>query len=393
MMGGMGGMGGMPGGMGGGPDPMQMMGGAAMAAQLAKQVKDLSDLGQKVTSRCLQGESKLTMQTALKHAESPAWMQKSMIANGPAALGQMADAVTAYHEGNTLQFGQSTGTALRTVLLNEGGSVLPEKLPPKETYPNVTGGFMQGFFGKGMTATIKTPEAPNGMQIDLHKCVGRNVGLFESIWASVVKFYDNSNKPSTEADKEQQATLMAYFAMQMPHIMQQCDLSPENIQALKDAAAGMGKGVSMQMHIPAPAQPETNTKAVTDMAQTVSGYQKLIQHPSSSLEFGQNLGKVFQSALETSMSQKYYVDPEGNLRLRQLTTRVPGAGSMLTPALLVLVVVLLLLVVVAVKSRRALAGWKEHVCQMECHEALQQNASDSYDVEAHEIKPILDEVH
>lgn len=92
------------------------------------------------------------------------------------------------------------------------------------------------------------------------------------------------------------------------------------------------------------------------------------------------------------MSQKYYVDPEGNLRLRQLSTGRAGAQSILTPALLVLVVVLLLLVLLAVKSRRALQGWKEHVCQMECSEAHLQSKAESLDVEASEIKPILDEV-
>mmetsp|Transcript_63919 Transcript_63919/g.140116 ORF Transcript_63919/g.140116 Transcript_63919/m.140116 type:complete len:655 (+) Transcript_63919:68-2032(+) len=384
------GMGGM-GGMGGGSmDPMMMMGGAAMAAQLAKQVKDLGDLTHRVSDKCLQGDAKATFALATKRAKDPAWMEKAMVTQGPAEMGVLADAMTAYKTGDAAGFGSKLGSSLRKILLTDPNNMVPEQLPDKRTLPNVTGGFMRGFFGPGMTATITTPEEPNGINIDLDKCVGKNVGLFQGVWASIMKFYKGQGLPTTEAEKQQQASLLAYFAMQMPRVMQMCNIDEKDLQALKDAAAGMGKGVNFQMHIPS--NEYSKSEAMNDMAQTVSGYSKLVQHPSSSVEFGKNLGQVFQNALEGSMSQKYYVDPEGNLRLRQLSTGRAGAQSILTPALLVLVVVLLLLVLLAVKSRRALQGWKEHVCQMECSEAHLQSKAESLDVEASEIKPILDEV-
>lgn len=387
---GMAAMGGM-GGMGGGSvDPMMMMGGAAMAAQLAKQVKDLGDLTHRVSDKCLQGDAKATFALATKRAKDPAWMEKAMVTQGPAEMGVLADAMTAYKTGDAAGFGSKLGSSLRKILLTDPNNMVPEQLPDKRTLPNVTGGFMRGFFGPGMTATITTPEEPNGINIDLDKCVGKNVGLFQGVWASIMKFYKGQGLPTTEAEKQQQASLLAYFAMQMPRVMQMCNIDEKDLQALKDAAAGMGKGVNFQMHIPS--NEYSKSEAMNDMAQTVSGYSKLVQHPSSSVEFGKNLGQVFQNALEGSMSQKYYVDPEGNLRLRQLSTGRAGAQSILTPALLVLVVVLLLLVLLAVKSRRALQGWKEHVCQMECSEAHLQSKAESLDVEASEIKPILDEV-
>lgn len=369
---------------------MMMMGGAAMAAQLAKQVKDLGDLTHRVSDKCLQGDAKATFALATKRAKDPAWMEKAMVTQGPAEMGVLADAMTAYKTGDAAGFGSKLGSSLRKILLTDPNNMVPEQLPDKRTLPNVTGGFMRGFFGPGMTATITTPEEPNGINIDLDKCVGKNVGLFQGVWASIMKFYKGQGLPTTEAEKQQQASLLAYFAMQMPRVMQMCNIDEKDLQALKDAAAGMGKGVNFQMHIPS--NEYSKSEAMNDMAQTVSGYSKLVQHPSSSVEFGKNLGQVFQNALEGSMSQKYYVDPEGNLRLRQLSTGRAGAQSILTPALLVLVVVLLLLVLLAVKSRRALQGWKEHVCQMECSEAHLQSKAESLDVEASEIKPILDEV-
>ncbi|CAE7667978.1 unnamed protein product [Symbiodinium pilosum] len=464
MMGGMPGMGGAESGGGGGMDPMQMMGGAAMAAQLAKQVQELGGLSHKVMQRCLKGDAQQALKVAASRAQNPAWMQKAFIANGPQALGHMADAINAYHVGDAHTFGDATGIVMREMLLNNADSIPTQALPDKKALANVTGGFMKGFFGPGMTATIKTPEEPNGIQIDLNKCVGKNVGLFQSMWASVMQFYGKQGMPTSQEEKQKQATLLAYAAMQMPRALKMCqdctsgsyivsDLvdaedsreevnvapnltldrlrqqfdasSPEagaggrvgtqrrqwagddkrrrggeeDIQAIKDAIAGMGKGVDMSVHIPQPREAFSKTEAMTDMAQTVSGYQKLISDPSSGIDFGQKLGNIFQKVVENGFSQKYYVDSNGNLRKRlvQLSSQRGLAGAQsLTPALLVLVVVFLLLVLVAVKSRRAFAGWKEHLCQMECTESGVSQKMIPHDVdmeahEMHEIKPILDE--
>ena len=49
---------------------------------------------------------------------------------------------------------------MRKVLLTNPENIVADKLPDKKTLPNVTAGFMKGFFGPGMTATITTPEEP-----------------------------------------------------------------------------------------------------------------------------------------------------------------------------------------------------------------------------------------
>lgn len=90
---------------------MMMMGGAAMAAQLAKQVKDLSDLANKVGQTCLKGDAKATFDLARKRAEDPSWLQRAFISQGPAELGAMADAITAYKKGNATGFGDRVGAA------------------------------------------------------------------------------------------------------------------------------------------------------------------------------------------------------------------------------------------------------------------------------------------
>jgi len=399
-----GGMGGMPGmgGAGGGNsmDPMMMMGGAAMATQLAKQLQDLAGLGHKVMARCLKGDLQHTLHIAAARAQNPAWLQKAMIGNGPKALGHVADGIEAYHDGDVEKFGDSVGIVMREMLLNNPNSVLPEGLPDDKTLFNVTGGFMKGFFGPGMTATIKTPEEPNGINIALDKCIGKNIGLLQGMWASVMKFYARKGLPSSAAEQQQDATLLAYAAAQMPRALKMCNLGAEDVQALKDAIAGMGKGVDVSFTVPKPDSAFGKTEAVTDMAKTVSGYQQLVQDPSTGIDFGKQLGGIFQKVVENGFAQKYYVDKSGNLRRRILQLRGSGGpfqgSESFIPAVLVLVVFFLLLVLVAIKSRRAFAGWKEHLCQMECTEsgAAEKMIShpDDLDTECQEIQPILDEV-
>eukprot|EP00913_Durusdinium_trenchii_P003850 g3564.t1 len=184
---------GMGGGMGGAPvDPVQ-------DSELTRSaVKDLSDLTVKVSDKCLQGDARQTFALATQRAQDPGWLEKAAISQGPAELGAMADTITAYKKGNATGFGNRIGAAMRKVLLTNPDDIVTEKLPDEKTLPNVTGGFMKGFFGPGMSATITTPEEPNGIHIDLQKCVGNNVGLFQGVWASILKFYQNQGLPSTQ---------------------------------------------------------------------------------------------------------------------------------------------------------------------------------------------------
>eukprot|EP00930_Biecheleria_cincta_P048735 TRINITY_DN33_c0_g1_i2.p1 TRINITY_DN33_c0_g1~~TRINITY_DN33_c0_g1_i2.p1 ORF type:complete len:696 (-),score=164.18 TRINITY_DN33_c0_g1_i2:126-2156(-) len=374
---------GVMGAAGGGMDPVMMMGGAAMAMQMGTQVRKVGELGHQIVSKCLQGDVKDTLLTASKNAENPQWLTKSFMANGPEAMSTLAAAQTAWEKGDAQGFGTQLGTGLREVFLStDNTGKLPEGLPPKKSLMNITGGFMQGFFGPGWTATVKTPEAPDGIKIDLNKCIGGNVGLLQTMWASTMYYYAKENSktasiaattPEGQDSKEKQATMMAYTMMQMPSAMKKCGLSEQSQQAIKDAIAGMGKGVSVSYTYPNNIPKMDSKAAISDAANTANDYGKLVSDPEGhSYSFGQELGNMFQSAAVSVLnpSQKYFVDSNGNLKT-QLTELAaasgPGAaGSMITPVLLVLTVVVLLLALIALKSRRALQGWDNHLCQSQC---------------------------
>lgn len=367
----------------GGMDPVMMMGGAAMAMQMGTQVRKVGELGHQIVSKCLQGDVKGTLLAASKNAENPQWLTKSFMANGPEAMGTLAKAQKSWNSGDAKGFGSQMGTGLREVFLStDNTGKLPEGLPPKKSLMNITGGFMKGFFGPGWEATVKTPEAPNGIDIDLNKCIGGNVGLLQTMWTSVMYYYAKENSatasvaattPQGQNPAQKQATMMAYTMMQMPSALKKCGISPKDQQAIKDAVAGMGKGVHVSYSYPSNIPKLDSKTAVTDAATTVNQYGKLVADPEShSYGFGKNLGNMFQSAAVSvlSPSKKYFVDSDGNLKqqLMELAAESgPGAaGSMITPVLLVLTVVVLLGALIALKSRHALKGWENHLCQSQC---------------------------
>lgn len=368
----------------GGMDPVMLMGGAAMTMQMGTQVRKVGELGHQIVSKCLQGDVKDTLLTASKNAENPQWLAKSFFANGPEAVSTLSAAQDSWKKGDAKGFGTELGTGLREVFLtSDKTGKLPEGLPPKKSLVNVTGGFMKGFFGPGWTANIKTPEAPNGINVDLNKCIGGNVGLLQGMWSSVMYYYAKENSKTAsiaatttkpgEDPANKQATMLAYTMMQMPAAMRKCGIDQSDQQALKDAIAGMGKGVKMSYNYPSNLPKFSSKTAVNDAAKTASGYGKLISAPEEhSYDFGKSLGNMFQTAAVSVLnpSQKYFVDSEGNLKRQLLELAAesgPGAaGSMITPVLLVLTVVVLLLALVALKSRRALQGWENHLCQSQC---------------------------
>jgi len=371
-------------------DPVGLMGGGMMAASLAKSMKELGDIGGQIAEKCLQSDGKSTLKLAAANAKNPAYLAKAMSTNGPEAFGNLADAMSAWKSQDATSFGNNMGDAMRDILLsNNLSSTLPEGLPSKKVLANCTGGFLKGFFGPGMTATIKTPEMPNGLTVDLNKCVGNNVNLMQAMWGSVMKFYGQQATASAQAsqDKQQQATLMAYAAMQMPAALKQCNIGPEQEQALKDAIASMGKGSSISYSIPSSGG-VSKTEAVGDLADSIAGYQKLLTDPSSAPSFGSSVGSMFQKAVEATMSSKYYVDSSGNLRKKLLQLDglggKAGASSVATPVMFLLSMTFLLLALVAVKSRRA-------VCRLKESGGAHLNAGEDFDLECDDERPILED--
>lgn len=364
---------------GGAVDPVMMMGGAAMALQLGSKVKEVGELGHSIMSKCLQGDGKNTLLTAAKNAENPEWLSKSFMNNGMAAMGTLSGAQKAWENGDAKAFGSNLGTGLREVFFSTDTSgKLPEGLPPKKSLMNVTGGFMKGFFGPGWTATIKTPEAPNGIIVDLNKCIGDNVGLLETMWSSVMYYYASQDSKTSsvsaastsgENPAQKKATMLAYTMLQVPSALNKCGINQKDRTFLKDAIASMGKDVSVTYSYPEDLPKMTSKKAAGDVAHTVSGYSKLVSHPDeSSYEFGQSLGNTFQTAATTALQQKYYVDEDGNLRLRLLelagATTIGTYSSKLTPMLLALTAGLFVSMLIAIKTRlRNLEGWHKNVRQ------------------------------
>jgi len=339
-----------------------MLGMAGNSMQVAKEVQNLASLGQQVMDKCLQTDGKQTLQTAAANAKDPQYLAKSMSANGITAAGTMATAMDSWKSGDAAGFGTNIGTVLREVFLssNTDGS-LPEGLPDKSTLGNVTGGLLDGFFGKGSTATVSTPEST--WTIDMDKCVGNNLPLmqymYSNLFSGLAKAASGSTTSSSAFDSSSgsssQATSIMMTMMQMPGALKQCGIGSEQEQALKDAFAA-GSLPNMDMNMPDTGS-MSKTDAVQAAASTASAYSQLVSDPTTATSFGESLGKNLQSVL-SSVSDKYYVDKSGRLRKRltvlSATTGVfGGATSMIAPLLMAMTFVLIGLGLIAVKRRYA----------------------------------------
>lgn len=343
-------------------EPMMMLGMAGYGMSLGKEVQNLASLGHEVMSKCLQSDGKDTLATAAQHAENPQFLLKSLQSNGVDAVGDLAKALKSWKSGDTSSFGANIGSVLREVFLNSESETLPEGLPSKDTMGNVTGGLLSGLLGDG-SATISTPEST--WTIDLNKCVGKNLGLMHSMYGSLFGHLakgasDGSTSSSSSAFSSSSVTSPTtkwmYVMMQLPVALKQCGIGSEQEEALKDAFASAGKGLSLDVDLPQGGS-MSKTQAATEAADTVSGYSNLVADPSTASDFGKKLGQRLQHVL-TSVNKKYYVDKSGRLRnrLTQLSANtgvLGGVASIITPMLLASTMVLLGLVLISIRRRRA----------------------------------------
>jgi hypothetical protein len=388
--------------------PAMLMGGTMAMMSLGNEMNKIMQLGHQILSTCLQGDGKAAFQQAVANAKSLKYISSHVMTNGVDMCEELSGALADWEKGDTKGFGDNMGTMARKMFLSsDTNGKLPEGLPDKKALMNVTGGFLKGFFGPGMEMEIRTPETGSTpIDIDLNKCVGKNVNLLENMWSSTMYFYGQQStgggvavRTRTPQGRQEFATMLAYTMMQLPRAMQQCNINKDQKKMLEDAIKGMGSGTSFKIDMPQ-GEDMTKMQAMSQMANSVSDYQKLVKDPNYGMTFGKNLGMLFQEAAEKAFQQKYMVDDYGNLRMRLTELSegnwmsASGANSLMTPVLLVLTVVVLLGAIVALKSRRALAGWKNHWCQeaKSCSNSFRRSGSDLEDVEAADgdIRPLVE---
>jgi hypothetical protein len=377
--------------------PAMLMGGTMAMMSLGNEMNKIMQLGHQILSTCLQGDGKAAFQQAIANAKSLSYVSSHVMTNGVDMCEELSGALSSWEKGDTKGFGDNMGTMARKMFLSsDTNGKLPEGLPDKKALMNVTGGFLKGFFGPGMEMEIRTPETGSSpIEIDLNKCVGKNVNLLENMWSSTMYFYGQQStggavvSTRTPQGRQEFATMLAYTMMQLPRAMQQCNINNDQKQMLVDAIKGMGSGTSFKFDMPQ-GEDLTKMQAMSQFANSVSDYEKLVKDPNYGMAFGKNLGLLFQEAAEKAFEKKYMVDDYGNLRMRLTELSegnwmsATGANSLMTPVLLVLTVLVLLGAIVALKSRRALAGWKNHWCQdaKSCTKSCRRSGSDLEDIEA-----------
>eukprot|EP00933_Yihiella_yeosuensis_P061666 TRINITY_DN644_c0_g1_i1.p1 TRINITY_DN644_c0_g1~~TRINITY_DN644_c0_g1_i1.p1 ORF type:complete len:588 (+),score=109.64 TRINITY_DN644_c0_g1_i1:84-1847(+) len=367
--------------------PANVIDGMGLVMMFGHQMSQIMGLGHQIMDSCLEGDGKAALQEAASNAQNFRYVSQHVLGNGADLCVELADALQAWKSGEANLFGKSLGSMMRKMFLSgDVKGLLPEGLPDKTTLLNVTSGFLEGFFGPGMKMSINTPETDGQpIQVDLHKCVGKNAGLLQSMWSSMMSFYGQQsslgrarisayNQPPTKLEF---ATRLAYAAMQLPRALELCNVDEEKRGMLEDAIRGMGKGSDLEFQVPQSGS-ISKTEAASKMASTVGDYEQMVQDPTQSSHFGSNVGQLFRQMLQAHYSQKYVTDVDGNLKkqilaLETATQRQPiGSGPLIALLLVALLFVLSLSEWVVLKSRHALVG----------HRGLYRHHLHSSDVEA-----------
>mmetsp|Transcript_53562 Transcript_53562/g.96102 ORF Transcript_53562/g.96102 Transcript_53562/m.96102 type:complete len:631 (+) Transcript_53562:88-1980(+) len=347
-------------------EPMMMLGMAGYGMSLGKEVQNLASLGHEVMSKCLQSDGKNTFETAANNAKDPAYLTKSLSANGVDAFGDLTGALQSWESGDATGFGNSMGSALREVFLDksDGTSSLSQGLPDKATMGNVTAAMMTGFFGGG-TATVKTPEAT--WDVNLNDCVGKNIPLLQYMASNIFKLPGTQSSSSAatpsaassdfssgSAGTSAGSQAMMYAALQLPAAAKQCGIGTEQQTALKDALASSTLP-KLDVDLPT-ASSMSKTQAASEAADTASSCVNLVSDPTTAGDCGKSLGANLQKLL-TSMSNKYYVDTDGHLRHRltgldlSIKPAAGGAASMIAPLLMAGSFLLIGFALIAIKRR------------------------------------------
>jgi len=341
--------------------PMLMM-------QMGLSVKGIVGLVQGILKECLKGDALQAMQTAGEHLQDPEYVSGRLMAKGQDIASELSDAVLAYEKHDFRGFGQNLGKTLRKVLLSQSvAAELPEGPPTAFVLANVSAGMLRGFFGKGFAVDLESEEGYDPVHVDLHQCVGSNMPLFQSMFASTMFFYGKKTSQAEEPEAVRTdvrkkpgewAPALALAMLQIPTALRRCGIGSGQEEMLKNSIKMLGAGTHASFHIPS-ADSVAKKDIATDMAKTIKEWAHHDWYA-----FGFDLGKMLQDMFVTVYSMKYSVDSTGTLR-KHLIAEVSSAGSPLLqggagrllsalPAV-PLAAVPLAVLALAVKGRRVLA--------------------------------------
>jgi len=217
---------------------------------------------------------------------------------------------------------------LRKVLLSNASNVtLPEGPPSIDELANMSAGVLQGFFGKGFEVDLNftgntsiglshsTEKAAdhegrlvhaNGLEvhIDLHRCIARNIDYFRSVLRGLLQeiaAHDVGMKFST--------AIMVPIAG-LPDALRRCGLSEEDEEMLLGAGLS-ARGLHAGMVLPSQ---EHGNDLVGDRAAQL--FEKAVHDWAAEDWFtlGQDLGKMLQGLLLSTLPSLYSIDGTGRLR-------------------------------------------------------------------------------
>lgn len=152
-----------------------------------------------------------------------------VVANGADIVLELTNAVAAFQHRNYCRFGHEFGAALRKVLIEKPVN-MPGGPPSRVALSRMSLGLVEGFFGRSFTVTITASAQPLRLDVDIHKCIGRNIPFFTSVWSVAWLIFEQLSNGTRSAQDGMSEAALAEALVLLPGALRQCNITPSNSQ-------------------------------------------------------------------------------------------------------------------------------------------------------------------
>jgi len=257
---------------------------------------DMIHLQGRFADRCNPGQTLNLFQLADRHLRNLSYVGGHLVASGADIVGELAEAVDAYHRKSFGRFGEAIGRAWHKVLLSDVRQVpAPGKTKAiKET----SFGLIEGFFDPSFIVELigegedeqkgSSKEESKPMNIDLKKCMqDDNMRFFAEVWeATWLLFTQFSGQLNQTVGDDRWERLLAVAFVDMPDAMMKCGVKKNQAKALVDALKSL-EGLDFVMDMTS--KQVRTAEASVDLSQAIADFSKKRWH-----DFGADIGRLLR---------------------------------------------------------------------------------------------------
>eukprot|EP00929_Paragymnodinium_shiwhaense_P119983 TRINITY_DN91896_c0_g1_i1.p1 TRINITY_DN91896_c0_g1~~TRINITY_DN91896_c0_g1_i1.p1 ORF type:complete len:547 (+),score=144.78 TRINITY_DN91896_c0_g1_i1:69-1709(+) len=339
--------------------PMTQGEDTVLAMAFSARLVGILNLEKRLAAKCLEQDAVEEFNVAAAHFANASYVGGRLVANGVDVVRELGGAMQAYDEDRFEVFGKDLGTAWRKVLLSKKSDIQLE-VPTPAAVREVTQGLLASFFGAGIDVEITardataatmyaatppphsqtawvgdlsklrgsaspgTPWTPQEevqqqtqatsttIDLDVRKCVGENMPLFQSAWSPVWKFLANAAESGVESAPLPDVSWLLTSMLDVQVALRSCGITPVQEAMLFDAlhSGSVATRVSLPgMTLPKLTVVSNREKATREMTEALQDWR---MHAWT--VFGRQLGELLRDMVMMAFPEKYSIGTAGRLQ-------------------------------------------------------------------------------